>query len=97
MLLLSVLIFTQCKKKEDDYDAGDKTVPVRFEVPLEQFRTDFKNLFPDGNIKWGNKNNVEYVYLAVPNVYSHTNASLNYVQRFIGQMYEMNMPFSLEL
>lgn len=89
MFLLSLLIFTQCKKKEDDYDAGDKTVPVRFEIPLEQFRSDFKNLFPDGNIKWGNKNNVEYLYLAVPNVYSHTDASLNYVQRFIGQMYEM--------
>lgn len=89
MTLLSVLIFTQCKKKEDDFNVESRTVPVRFEIPLEQFRSDFKNLFPDGNIKWGNKSNVEYVYLAVPDIYSHIDASLNYVQRFIGQMYEM--------
>lgn len=89
MMLLSVLIFTQCKKKEDDFNEESKTVPVRLEIPLEYFRSDFKNLFPDGNIKWGNKNNVEYVYLAVPDIYSYTDKSLNYVQRFIGQMYEM--------
>lgn len=89
MMLLSVMLFTQCKKKEDDFNEESKTVPVTLEMPIEQFRSDFKNLFPDGNIKWGNKNNVEYVYLAVPNVYSHTDESLNYIQRFIGQMYEM--------
>lgn len=89
MMMMSVLLFTQCKKKEDDFNEEEKCVPVRFELPLQQYRSDFKNLFPDGNIKWGNKNNVEYVYLAVPDVYSHTNASLNYVQQFIGQLYEM--------
>lgn len=86
--MMVVVFFAQCGKKDDESNE-EKTVPVRFEIPLEQYRSDFLNLFPNGEIKWGNKNHVEYVYLAVPRVYSYITPVFNNVQKWLGEIHVM--------
>lgn len=96
MMMVSVLFLSQCKKTDDEFNEevdNCKTVPVSFEVPVDKYRSDFLNLFPDGNVKWGNKNNVEYIYLAVPDVYTYSDASVGYKSRTLGELYELKAEF----
>lgn len=71
LLAFTAVLFTQCKKEplEQNQNTESKMIPVRFELPVDNGgKTDFSD-FLNGNenatIKW---NDVETVYLAIPNI-----------------------------
>ena len=68
LFVIVTLLFSQCGKEKIDITTDDdRMVPVTFELPLSQeTRSYFGDLLPDGNIKWGNDNKVEYLYLSIP-------------------------------
>ena len=88
MIMLSLLLFTQCKKDNVETDT-EEMVPIRLEVPLDKSRTDFSELFPFGKINWGNGKNIEYVYLVVPYAVEFCDVSMGYYVQHLGVMFEM--------
>lgn len=87
VMISILLLFTQCKKEDDNYTFDDMMVPVRLEVPINQSsRSVFANLFPNGEIKWGNDAKMEYVYIAAPNtLYYGTSGGV----KLLGELFEM--------
>lgn len=84
-----ILLFAQCKK--DDVERTDdlyEKVPVTFELPKDMSKSDFTNLLPDGNINWGNENNIEYIYLAVADRYSYYSHEL-LMTMIVGELFEL--------
>ena len=88
MMMLSLLLFTQCKKENVGTNA-EEMVPIRLEVPMDKSRSDFSELFPSGKICWGNDKNVEYVYLAVPYALDFCDVSMGYYTQHLGILFEM--------
>lgn len=89
--LLPLLLFARCGKENIEteiQECDEKTVPVSFELSLNHTRSDFTNLFPDGKINWGNKNKVEYIYIAIPNRYLYYNMDKQYTVR-VGGLFEL--------
>lgn len=68
-----VFLFTQCKKNDiEENNGGEEMVPVTFELPLtSETRSYFGDLLPNGEIKWGNSNDVEYIYISIPRTVSY--------------------------
>ncbi len=88
IMMSSLLLFVQCKK--DNVDSGaEEMVPVRLEVPLDNSRSDFSDLFPFGKISWGNEMGKEYVYLTVPYALEFCDVSMGYYTQHLGIMFEM--------
>lgn len=76
-VMVAMFLLFSCNKDEEDYNIKeDVMVPVRLEVPLDKTRSDFSDFFPSGKINWGNANNVEYVYFAVPNAFDYYDMSI---------------------
>ena len=90
LMTIATLLFTQCKKKEEISvsDESSDLVKVSFELPVEQDKSDFTSVLPDGNINWGNSNNIEYMYLAVGDRYLYYNHDLQCTVR-VGELFEM--------
>ena len=63
-----LLFFSSCNKERiDDNVNDDRMVPVRFELSLNsKTRSHFGDLLPNGNIQWGNSDNIEYLYVSIP-------------------------------
>lgn len=65
MMALIVVLFSQCKKNEEDYGNEDKTVKVSCVVPMNNNgKSDFTNVMTDGSIQWST--GTERIYLALP-------------------------------
>lgn len=90
LVLMSLLVlFTRCKKNDEEFvDDSNTLVPVRLEIPLNGSRTSFSSLFPNGEIKWGNKNKVECIYLATPRAYSYYSMKEEKL-KYLGLLFEM--------
>lgn len=88
MLLMSMILFVQCKKDEIQTDEKDEMIPVSFEWPLNSSRSDFTNVFSDGNIKWGNKNKIEYIYVSVGTTKSYFFSTIG-KQLTVGELFEL--------
>lgn len=89
MMLLTTLLFARCGKENVEmYEGDEKTVPVSFELSLNQTRSDFMSLFPEGKINWGNKNNMEYIYIAIPSRYLYYNMDKQYTVQ-VGGLFEL--------
>lgn len=67
LMLMSVLLFVQCKKNEIDEEKGEDEdmVTITLELSANDFRSDFSDIFSESKINWGNKNGDEYLYLSV--------------------------------
>mgnify|MGYP003407963283 CR=1 FL=1 len=89
-MAMIVFLFTQCKKKEEiiENEVSSDLVKVSFELPINESRSDFTTILPDGTINWGNSNNIEYLYLGVNDRYLYYNHELSYTVR-VGEMFEM--------
>lgn len=89
MFVVMCLLFTQCRKDENDYvEETAKTVPVTLELSLCQTRSDFMDLFPLGKINWGNENKEESIYLSVSNRYLYYDHDLQYTVK-VGELFEL--------
>lgn len=88
MMMSLFLLFTQCKKENIDEDEKS-FVPIRLEMTLDKSRSDFSDLFPLGKISWGNDNNVEYIYLAVPKAIDFFDITMGYYTQHLGVLFEM--------
>lgn len=88
MMPLFLLLFVHCKKDDTVFEEETVMVPVTFELPISQAKSDFSNMFPTGDIDWGNENHVEYMYLAVGNTYSYYDQATNTTIK-IGEMVEL--------
>ena len=88
LLLLSLLSMMQCKKEVEEYKAEEpEMVPIRLEVPIDRTRSDFNNLFPFGDIAWGNEKKEEYIYFAVSNAYNFY--SMKTGNHYLGILFEL--------
>lgn len=72
LLALVLVLFTQCEKEPLPQNNDEKMVPIRFEVPVNDGKTDFSDFLTDHNtqnavINW-NSTGTETIYLAVPNI-----------------------------
>lgn len=89
IMMSAILLFTQCKKDDVVHtDDLSETVPVTFELPKDMSKSDFNNLLPDGNINWGNENNIEYIYLAVSDRYLYYSHELSMTLK-VGELFEL--------
>lgn len=77
LLFVMSILFVQCKKndKTEVVENVEEEVLVTFEVPLNGSKSDFNSILPFGQINWGNKNNVEYIYLTQDHYYGHYEGS----------------------
>lgn len=90
MMILSVLLFTQCKKDDgDSVVENDAPIPIKLEISLNKTRTDFSELFPFGKINWGNADNVECIYLAVPYAVEYCDVSMGFYTQYLGVLVEL--------
>ena len=88
LLLLSLLSMMQCKKEVEEYKAEEpEMVPIRLEVPIDRTRSDFNNLFPFGDLAWGNEKKEEYIYFAVSNAYNFY--SMKTGNHYLGILFEL--------
>ena len=72
VIALSFLLLSCKKEKMNCGTDEERLVPIRFELPLNsKTRSYFGDLLPNGNIKWGNNNNVERIYISIPYRYSY--------------------------
>ena len=92
--VLLMIVFTQCKKENDEYlyetnnDGDTKEVPVTFALPINQSRSDFSNILPFGDILWGNDSNLEYIYIGIDSKYLYYDQATNTTKR-VGELYEL--------
>lgn len=88
-LSVFVLLFSQCKKEEIRSVYEDvEMVPVTFELSMNNAKSDFTDLLPDGVINWGNDGSVERIYVGCGITHEY------YVydkqeMRNVGELYEL--------
>ena len=73
LMIAFILLFTQCGKEQmEEHNEEGKLVPITFELPLTQeTRSYFGDLLPNGEVKWGNDSNIEYIYISIPHTISY--------------------------
>lgn len=89
-MMMIAILFAQCKKKEETVVSSETSdlVKVSFELPINEGKSDFTSVLPDGTINWGNSNNIEYMYLGLNDRYLYYDHDLSYTVR-VGAMFEM--------
>lgn len=89
ILSASLLLFAQCKK--DDLQSVDEEmemVPVTFELSMNDCKSDFTDLLPDGVINWGNDGDVERIYVGVGITHEYYVYNIQ-ENRNVGELFEL--------
>lgn len=89
VLSVCVLLFSQCKKEEMRSVCDDvEMVPATFELSMNNAKSDFTGLLPDGVINWGNDGSVERIYVGcgVTHEYYIYDTHEN---KTVGELYEL--------
>lgn len=90
LMLIALMLFTQCKNEEEYVEERKHTdmVKVSVELPVDCTRSDFTGVLPEGKINWGNDNDVEYLYLALVDCYAYNDKTTSGMV-YVGEMFEM--------